>query len=159
VNEWTQGVHAVRRQFCHSISWHVNVLHSLCRRHEVDTGSEEVQVAQLSARVRLLTTHLQQNRKDKSSQRGLQIILVTRKRLLKYLYRTNKQAFARCVRELQIRNPLASVEFKKEEVAALSGDEGSSEDDVGEVASAEVDEEETEEANDSAASPASAPSV
>jgi small subunit ribosomal protein S15 len=83
------------------------------RRHSRDVGSTEIQVAQLSARVRHLTAHLQQNRKDYACQRGLMGILGQRTRLLKYLYKKDKDSFARCVRELKIRNPIKSVVLKK----------------------------------------------
>lgn len=84
-----------------------------CRTHENDTGSTELQVAQLSARVRHLTEHLKANRKDYACERGLKGILGQRTRLLKYLYKTDKQSFARCVRDLQIRNPIKSVVLQK----------------------------------------------
>ena len=47
-------------------------------RHEGDTGSSEVQIALASARITYLTKHLQMNRKDFSSKRGLQQILARR---------------------------------------------------------------------------------
>lgn len=84
-----------------------------CRKHEGDVGSTEVQIARLSARVRHLTTHLQANRKDYACARGLMGILGQRTNLLKYLYSKDKQAFARVVRELKIRNPIKSVSLKK----------------------------------------------
>ena len=47
------------------------------RRADADTGSSEVQIAQLTARVAQLTAHLQQHKKDYSSTRGLMKVLVT----------------------------------------------------------------------------------
>jgi ribosomal protein S15 len=41
------------------------------KRDDVDTGSSEVQIAQLTARVQQLTAHLQEHRKDYASTRGL----------------------------------------------------------------------------------------
>lgn len=81
----------------------------VCRQHKWDSGSTAVQVAQLSARVAHLTPHLQANRKDLACQRGLQMILARRKKMLRYLYETDKRAFAHCVRSLNIRNPLKGV--------------------------------------------------
>jgi small subunit ribosomal protein S15 len=74
-----------------------------------------VQVAQLSSRVLHLTAHLQANRKDYACQRGLVAVLAQRKSLLQYLYRENKPAFARCVRELKIRNPIKGVVITMED--------------------------------------------
>jgi small subunit ribosomal protein S15 len=54
-------------------------------RSPADTGSPEVQVARLSARVAQLTAHLQQHRKDYSTRRGLMAVLSQRKQLLTYL--------------------------------------------------------------------------
>ena len=88
-------------------------LDAMCRKHEGDVGSTEVQIARLSGRVRHLTKHLQANRKDHACARGLMGILGQRTHLLKYLYSKDEQAFARVVRELKIRNPIKSVTLKK----------------------------------------------
>lgn len=72
-----------------------------------------MQVAQLSARVRHLTEHLKANKKDYACERGLRGILGQRTRLLKYLYKKDQQSFARCVRELEIRNPIKGVVLGK----------------------------------------------
>ncbi|MGP1443495.1 MAG: 30S ribosomal protein S15 [Dialister pneumosintes] len=53
--------------------------------HEGDTGSPEVQIAMLSARVALLTEHLQSHKKDHHSRRGLLKLVGQRRRLLEYL--------------------------------------------------------------------------
>jgi small subunit ribosomal protein S15 len=50
-----------------------------------DTGSAEVQVALLTARVTMLTEHLKTHRKDYASQRGLIVMVGRRHKLLKYL--------------------------------------------------------------------------
>jgi small subunit ribosomal protein S15 len=55
------------------------------RRHEQDTGSSEVQVALLTARIEHLTEHLKTHKKDHSSRRGLLMMVGHRARLLKYL--------------------------------------------------------------------------
>ncbi len=53
--------------------------------NEHDTGSIEVQVALLSARISNLTEHLKANKQDKHSTRGLNKMVSTRKKLLDYL--------------------------------------------------------------------------
>jgi small subunit ribosomal protein S15 len=54
-------------------------------RHGKDSGSPEVQVARLSARVLQLTEHLQEHKKDYASRRGLLAVLSQRKQMLIYL--------------------------------------------------------------------------
>lgn len=72
-------------------------------RHEGDTGSPEVQVAVLSARILELTEHLKANPKDNHSRRGLIKLVETRKKLLKYLQRTNLDAYVALKQKLSIR--------------------------------------------------------
>ncbi|MXX53685.1 MAG: 30S ribosomal protein S15 [Dehalococcoidia bacterium] len=50
-----------------------------------DTGSTEVQVALLSARINRLTQHLRENKHDESTRRGLLKMVGRRRRLLRYL--------------------------------------------------------------------------
>ena len=54
-------------------------------KNENDTGSIEVQIALLSARISNLTEHLKNNKQDKHSTRGLNKMVSTRKKLLDYL--------------------------------------------------------------------------
>lgn len=54
-------------------------------KDEKDTGSIEVQIALLSARISNLTEHLKKNKQDKHSTRGLNKMVSTRKKLLDYL--------------------------------------------------------------------------
>jgi small subunit ribosomal protein S15 len=51
--------------------------------HEKDTGSADVQIALLTERINHLTEHLQANKKDHSSRRGLLIMVSQRRKLLK----------------------------------------------------------------------------
>ena len=60
-------------------------------RHEADTGSAEVQIALLSARVKQLSSHLKENRKDYSTRRGLEKILSRRRHFMQYLYDNDRQ--------------------------------------------------------------------
>lgn len=59
-------------------------------RSESDVGSTEVQIARLTARVEQISSHLKQNRKDFSGQRGLQAVLAQRRKLLQYLYKSDR---------------------------------------------------------------------
>ena len=54
-------------------------------KNEQDTGSVEVQIALLSAKISNLTEHLKDNKQDKHSTRGLNKMVSTRKKLLNYL--------------------------------------------------------------------------
>ncbi|MCX6345667.1 MAG: 30S ribosomal protein S15 [Armatimonadetes bacterium] len=55
------------------------------KHHESDTGSPEVQVALLTARINQLTEHLKEHKKDHHSRRGLLMMVGQRRRLLNYL--------------------------------------------------------------------------
>eukprot|EP01023_Acetabularia_acetabulum_P055615 TRINITY_DN64350_c0_g1_i1.p1 TRINITY_DN64350_c0_g1~~TRINITY_DN64350_c0_g1_i1.p1 ORF type:complete len:156 (-),score=18.11 TRINITY_DN64350_c0_g1_i1:122-556(-) len=74
--------------------------------HEKDTGCPEVQIARMTVRVKQLTAHLQEHRKDFSSRRGLMGVLNKRRRLLQYLYNNDKDRFVKIVNACQIRNPI-----------------------------------------------------
>ena len=63
------------------------------KRHEGDTGSTEVQVALLTARILVLVEHLKQFKKDQHSRHGLLLLVGQRKRLLKYLQKTDAKKF------------------------------------------------------------------
>ena len=73
------------------------------RTHEKDTGSPEVQVATLTARIRQLTEHLNTHRKDRSSLRGLQKLVGQRRRLLKYLSRTDLGRYQELISQVGLR--------------------------------------------------------
>ena len=62
------------------------------QRHATDTGSSEVQIALLSARVTQLSTHLKSNRKDYATRRGLEKILARRRHFMQYLYDNDRWA-------------------------------------------------------------------
>ena len=72
-------------------------------KDDKDTGSSEVQVALLTSRIRLLTEHAKDNKKDNHSRRGLVILVSQRKKLLKYLRRTNPKSYLNVTQELAIR--------------------------------------------------------
>ena len=68
-----------------------------------DTGSTETQIAIFSERIRNLTEHLKINKKDKSAQRGLMMLVSKRGRLLKYLRKTNLDSYKSLKEKLQLR--------------------------------------------------------
>jgi small subunit ribosomal protein S15 len=71
--------------------------------HTTDTGSPEVQVAILTERIRQLTEHMNANKKDKSSRRGLQKMVGQRRRLLKYLSRTDLSRYQQLIAQVGLR--------------------------------------------------------
>ncbi len=68
-----------------------------------DTGSAAVQVALMTERIGQLTTHLNQHKKDFSSQRGLRRIVGQRRRILKYIKRRDLSAYKTLIERLEIR--------------------------------------------------------
>ena len=72
-------------------------------RKEGDTGSPEVQIALLSARINELTEHLKVNFKDNSTRRGLLAMVSLRKKLLSYLLRENRGKYIEITDALGIR--------------------------------------------------------
>jgi small subunit ribosomal protein S15 len=72
-------------------------------RHDGDTGSPEVQVALLTARINQLTEHLKKNSHDESSRRGLLIMVGQRRRHLAYLGKTNPDKYREVTEKLKLR--------------------------------------------------------
>ncbi|EFA69446.1 30S ribosomal protein S15 [Cylindrospermopsis raciborskii S07] len=71
--------------------------------HETDTGSADVQVAMLTERINRLSQHLQANKKDHSSRRGLLKMIGERKRLLNYIQKNNSDKYQSLISRLGIR--------------------------------------------------------
>lgn len=71
--------------------------------HEADTGSPEVQVAILSARINMLTEHLKVHKKDHHSRRGLLMMVGHRRRLLNYLSKKDVERYRALVKKLGLR--------------------------------------------------------
>ena len=71
--------------------------------HQGDTGSSEVQIALLSARITHLTEHLKANRKDYHSRRGLIQMTNCRRKLLAYLKRTKLEKYNEIIKRLKLR--------------------------------------------------------
>ena len=68
-----------------------------------DTGSSEVQVALLTARINDLTGHFKAHVKDHHSRRGLLKMVSQRRKLLDYLKRTNAESYRSLIERLGIR--------------------------------------------------------
>ncbi len=72
-------------------------------RFDGDTGSSEVQVAIFSERIRLLSEHMKAHHKDQSTKRRLQLLVLKRNRMLKYMRRADRPAYNRVLEQLGIR--------------------------------------------------------
>lgn len=72
-------------------------------RQPGDTGSPEVQIAVLTARITELTEHLQNNKKDHHSRRGLLKMVGQRRGLLNYLKDTDLDGYRTLIEKLGIR--------------------------------------------------------
>ncbi len=71
--------------------------------HAQDVGSSQIQIAALTHRIASLTEHLKSHRKDFSSRRGLLKMVSRRRRLLRYLSKSNPGEYVRVVESLGIR--------------------------------------------------------
>lgn len=72
-------------------------------RDKSDTGSPEVQITILTARIKEVTEHLRTRKKDFMARRGLLQMVGKRRRLLSYLARKDEKAYARLVETLGLR--------------------------------------------------------
>ncbi len=68
--------------------------------HEKDTGSPEVQIAILTERIKRLSEHLKDHRKDDHSRRGLLKMVGKRRRLLDYLKAKDKERYQKLTKEI-----------------------------------------------------------
>ncbi len=73
------------------------------RTHETDTGSPEVQIAILSARISELTGHFKTHTKDHHSRRGLLKLVSQRRRQLDYLKRVAYERYKSLISQLGLR--------------------------------------------------------
>ena len=73
------------------------------RTHEKDTGSPEVQIAILTARIQQLTEHMKKNPQDKHSNRGLLKMVGKRRKMLDYLMRTDIERYRALIAKLGLR--------------------------------------------------------
>ena len=72
-------------------------------RHEGDTGSPEVQIALLTARINHLNDHLKEHKKDHHSRRGLLLMVGQRRGLLDYLRKTDIESYRQLIAKLGLR--------------------------------------------------------
>ena len=68
-----------------------------------DTGAPEVQIAILTHRIRELTEHVKLHKKDHHTRRGLVMLVAKRKKMMKYLMRSNSESYVSLIKELSIR--------------------------------------------------------
>ena len=73
------------------------------QRAQTDTGSPEVQVALLTARINELTEHLRTHKKDHASRRGLLMMVSKRSGLLTYLRNADRQRYLKVIGRLGLR--------------------------------------------------------
>jgi small subunit ribosomal protein S15 len=71
--------------------------------HESDTGSPEVQIALLTRRIQDLTAHLAEHKHDNHSRRGLLKLVGQRRRMLRYLNRTDPERYRTLITALGLR--------------------------------------------------------
>jgi len=77
------------------------------RLHATDTGSPEVQVALLTARINQLQEHLRQHKKDFHSRRGMLMMIGRRQRLLDYLSTVDIDRYRGVIQRLGLRDKFA----------------------------------------------------
>ncbi len=72
-------------------------------RHKGDTGSPEVQIALLTKKIEKLVKHLEVNKKDNHSRRGLLKVISKRRRLLTYLKQLDEERYKVLIAKLGLR--------------------------------------------------------
>lgn len=73
------------------------------RRDDLDTGSSEVQVALITARINDLSEHFSNHKKDNHGRRGLMKLVSQRRKLLDYLKKTDSKKYLKVVEQLDLR--------------------------------------------------------
>jgi small subunit ribosomal protein S15 len=68
-----------------------------------DTGSPEVQVALLTHKIQKLVKHLEENKKDNHSRRGLLKVVAKRRRILNYLQKLDEKRYKKLIKELGLK--------------------------------------------------------
>ena len=74
------------------------------KRADKDTGSPEVQVSLMTGRIKYLTTHFKEHKKDFHSRRGLQELVNKRRKLLKYIKRNDEARYQTLIQKLGLRD-------------------------------------------------------
>ncbi len=68
-----------------------------------DTGSPEVQVALLTYKIEKLKKHLEENKKDNHSRRGLLKVIAKRRRILNYLQKLDEKRYKKLIKQLDLK--------------------------------------------------------
>ena len=74
------------------------------KRADKDTGSPEVQVSLITSRIKYLTEHFKEHKKDFHSRRGLQQLVNKRRTLLKYLKSNDQARYQTLIKKLELRD-------------------------------------------------------
>lgn len=74
------------------------------KRADTDTGSPEVQVSLMTGRIKYLTDHFKEHKKDFHSRRGLQALVNKRRKLLQYLKGNDKARYSTLIQSLGLRD-------------------------------------------------------
>lgn len=74
------------------------------KRADKDTGSPEVQVSLITGRIKYLTAHFKEHKKDFHSRRGLQHLVNRRRKLLKYLKSNDQARYQTLIQKLELRD-------------------------------------------------------
>ena len=74
------------------------------QKHDKDTGTPEVQVSLMTARIKYLTEHFKSHKKDFHSRRGLQDIVSKRRKLLRYLKNKDVARYQDLIKKLGLRD-------------------------------------------------------
>ena len=82
-------------------------------RSKRDTGSPEIQIAQWTEKIRMMSEHLREHKKDKHSRRGLYKWLSHRRRMLKYLYRKDYERYINLVDKLGLKGTWSNLEVRR----------------------------------------------
>ena len=73
------------------------------KHHDGDTGSTEVQISLLTARINYLVDHLKKHHKDHSTRQGLLMMVGRRRKLVAYLQRENPKSWASLAKSLKLK--------------------------------------------------------
>lgn len=73
------------------------------KKHDMDTGSSEVQVSILSKQIDALASHLKKNKKDVHSRRGLLGMVAKRRKHLRYLEKNDEKSYKAILKKLDLK--------------------------------------------------------
>jgi small subunit ribosomal protein S15 len=73
------------------------------QKNDKDNGSAEVQIAILTEKIKRLTEHLKEHKKDYSTRRGLLMMVGKRRRLLNYVAKENEEKYRSLIKRLGLR--------------------------------------------------------